>query len=106
VKRHDTARTRVLVAQRIDVNALQPDGTTALHWAAHWDDLEATDLLVKAGANPDAANHYGVTPLFLACTNGGGAVVRRLLAAGANNVALPSGDTPLMTCARTGKLTR
>ena len=28
-----------LLKQRVDVNAAQPDGATALHWAAHWDDV-------------------------------------------------------------------
>ena len=36
---------------------------TALHWAAHWDDLDTAKLLLRAGANAKAANRYGVTPL-------------------------------------------
>ena len=46
-----------------------------------------------------------MTPLSLACTNGDGAMVELLLKAGAApNAALPDGDTPLMTAARTGKI--
>ena len=30
----DTARVRALLGTRVDVNAAQVDGTTALHWAA------------------------------------------------------------------------
>src|ERR1051326_202250 len=92
-----------LLQQKADVNATQPDGATALHWAAHWDDLATADLLLRAGPNFNAANDYGATPLSLACTNGNAAMVEKLLAAGANpNVALPSGETPLMRCAHTG----
>src|SRR5262245_62827342 len=42
VKNRDTAQVRALLEQRpstIDVNATQGDGATALHWAAHRDDL-------------------------------------------------------------------
>ena len=51
----------------------RPDGTTALHWAARWDDLEMADLLIRAGANVKAANRFGATPLSLACMNGSAA---------------------------------
>src|SRR5262249_13846129 len=36
--RADRAAVRTLVAQGASVNATQPDGTTALHWAARTDD--------------------------------------------------------------------
>ena len=75
----DRATIRALLKQRVDVNAPQVDGMTALHWAAYQDDLEIAELLVRAGANVKAANRYGVTPLSLACTNGNGAMVELLL---------------------------
>jgi uncharacterized protein len=94
-----------LLKQRIDVNAPQGDGSTALHWAVHRDDLATTDLLLKAGARANAANDLGVTPLFLACTNRNGAMVERLLSAGANaNAATERGQTVLMECSRSGNL--
>lgn len=89
----------------LDVNVSQVDGMTALHWAAHHDDLEIAQLLVRSGANVNAVNRYGVTPLTLACTNGNGALVNLLLDAGADpNTTLPGGETALMTAARTGRL--
>lgn len=86
-----------------DVNAAQGDGATALHWAVHWDEHETAELLIRAGADVDAANDYEVTPLWLACANASGAMVERLLAAGADaRATLASGETALMACARTG----
>ena len=46
----DIDALHTLLKQRADVNAAQPDGTTALHWAAHWNDTEAVNLLLRAGA--------------------------------------------------------
>ena len=95
---------RRLLAQQAPVNARQPDGATALHWAVHWNDLAVVELLLRAGADGGTANDYGVTPLSLACTNGNLAVASRLLESGADpNAASPvTGETVLMTAARTG----
>ena len=103
-KHADWGAVRALLEQGADVTAPQGDGTTALHWAAYWDDGDSADLLIRAGARVNAVNDLGVTPLWAASENGSAAMVRRLLEAGANpNAALPSGETPLMTAARTGK---
>src|SRR5438445_8984016 len=84
VQRQNSAAVRALLSRHIDVNAPQPDGATAIAWAAHWNDLETADLLLRAGSDVDAANAFGVTPLSLACTNGSVAMVERLLAAAAD----------------------
>lgn len=105
VRTGDHAGLRALLQARVDVNAPSPDGSTALHWAAERDDVEAVDLLLAAGADVKAANRYGMTPLLVACTNGNAAIVQRFLKAGADpNTALPEGETALMTAARTGKV--
>ena len=105
VKAQDHEAVKMLVEQQVDVNALQPDGATALHWASYGDALDMAGLLIDAGADVNVANDYGVTPLALACDNGSGVMVTRLLAAGADpNAARATGETPLMTCARTGTL--
>ena len=99
----DRYAVRALLQEPVDVNARQPDGATALHWAAYLNDLETAELLIAAGAVPDASNELGVTPLYLACENGNAPVVRVLLAAGATpHAVLPSGETALMTAARAG----
>jgi uncharacterized protein len=103
--RGDTARVVKLIASKADVNAAQPDGSTALHWAAYHGDLKATAALLKAHANPSAMMETGMTPLALACETGNADLVRELLKAGADaNQALPNGETPLMMAARTGRL--
>ncbi len=105
VEAQDVDAARALIDQGIDVGAAEPDGATALHWAAYHDAVELVDLLMGAGAAVDAANDYGVTPLALACDNGAAATVIRLLAAGADpNRARATGETPVMTCARTGSV--
>ena len=94
---------RALLQKRVDVNAAEADGATALHWASYLDDLASVDLLIQAGANVNAANDLGATPLWIASPNGSEAMVRRLLAAGANpNASLLLGETPLMVAARSG----
>ena len=101
----DAVRRLLNAAGGVDVNARQGDGATALHWAAHRNDLEAARVLIDAGATVGAANALGATPLWLAAMNGSAAMVARLLAAGADaNAALMMGETPLMAAARGGHL--
>jgi ankyrin repeat protein len=103
VRSQDQQQVRTLLNQRIDVNARAGDGSTALLWATHWNALETAQLLVRAGADANAANDFRMTPLSQACTNGSAAFVDLLLKAGANpNTPVATGVTPLMTCARSG----
>src|SRR5262245_10416874 len=65
-EKSDRRAVRKLLEEHADINASQPDGMTALHWAACRDDAELTKILIEANANVRATNHYGVTPLSLA----------------------------------------
>jgi ankyrin repeat protein len=96
---------RALLAKGADVNGRQVDGTTALHWAVRFDDLEMADLLIRAGADVSAANREGVRPIQLAALNGNAAMLERLVRAGAdpNQPLTRFNDTALMMAARTGK---
>jgi uncharacterized protein len=103
--RQDAAALHRLLAAHADVNQAQPDGSTALHWAAYHADVAATTALLAAGANPSRRTENGVTPLTLATQSGNVDVVRRLLDAGADvNEAMDNGETPLMIAARTGRV--
>jgi len=105
VKSQNTEAVPTLLQQHADVDAPQGDGATALHWAAHWDDLKTADLLLAAGANVNAADDDGVTPLSLACLNGSAAMVKTLIDHSADpNLARSSGETPLMTAAHSGNV--
>src|SRR2546430_709593 len=101
----DKAAVRSLLERKADVNAPQPDGATALHWAVWREDVEMTSMLIRTGANAKAANRQGATPLSLATTNGNAAIIEELLKAGVNpNAPLSKdGDTALMMASRTGK---
>jgi len=102
----DADAVQALLKQHANVNATQPDGTTALHWAAHWNDLNTVNALLRAGANPKLANRYGATPLSEAATQGNAAMIEALLKAGADPKTLTTadGETVLMTAARAGNV--
>jgi ankyrin repeat protein len=106
VMKKNAEALRSLLAQKAAVNAPQADGTTALHWAARWDDLATADLLIRAGADVKAANREGATPMFLASQNGSAAMIEKLLKAGAgpNEPILSHGETALMMASRTGNV--
>ncbi|HJT86409.1 MAG TPA: ankyrin repeat domain-containing protein [Bryobacteraceae bacterium] len=105
VKKGDLPAVRSLLAQKADVNAPQPDGDTALHWAVWRENVELTGLLLHAGANPNVVNRTGSSPMSLASGSGNAAILELLLKAGVDpNAPLSKyGDTPLMLAARTGK---
>lgn len=102
VKNADTATVRSLIAQKVDVNVGEADGTTALHWAAHLGDATSAGLLIKAGANTKAVTRNGATPFALAVYKGNAAVIELLLNAGDSANAVLSGEPALMMAARAG----
>jgi uncharacterized protein len=103
--RQDAARVRTLLAQHADMNAAQPDGSTALHWAAYRGDARMAAMLIAAGAHVNVKSDTGMTPLVLACQSGNAQLVKVLLDGGADvNQTLAHGETPLMMAARTGSV--
>ncbi|MGZ4836772.1 MAG: ankyrin repeat domain-containing protein, partial [Terriglobales bacterium] len=106
VKQGNRESLRTLIKAHADVNATEPDGTTALHWAVRAGDLATVNLLLAVHANVMAENRYGVKPLSLAAVNGNGAMVEALLKAGADPKGLTTdaGETVLMTAAQAGNV--
>ena len=105
VMNSNAAEMTQLISSGANVNARQPDGTTALHWAAYHGDAVAAKALLAAGASAAAKTDTGMTPLSLACESGNAPLVKLLLVAGADaNQSLPNGETPLMMAARTGSV--
>lgn len=105
VRTQNAASVTVVLGQGADANESDTDGTTALAWAVHEDDVEIARLLMEAGADVARTNRFGVGPLYLASENGSAGMIRALLEHGADpNTALPEGETALMTAARTGNV--
>ena len=77
--------------------------TPPLVEAAQTGDLARVNQLLDAGANLNAGNDVGYTPLHVAAKRGREAVVVLLLEAGANpNAQDGNGETPLHEAARVG----
>ncbi len=107
------AAVRLLLTRGVDVNAAETfQKTTALMYAAAEGHLDVVDLLLEAGADPNRQGHVtslterhnadhpsgGLTALMLAARNGSDALVRRLVARGANvNVKNGDGASAAMT---------
>ena len=99
----DAAAVTALLRQKTDVDAAQPDGTTALIWAAHRGDEAMVAQLLKAGADAGLANMYGASAMGEAATIGHAGIIKLLLKAGVDpGAANVEGQTPLMAVARTG----
>lgn len=105
VVKGDRNAVQQLLRGRVDVNAAQPDGSTALMLAADRGDVAMARLLIRANANVNAANEYGATALFVAAGRGNADLVTLLVEAGANPTApLLSGETALMTAVNDGHI--
>jgi ankyrin repeat protein len=96
----------------MNVNSRRADGDTPLHIAATWGDVEAIEMLVRAGAEVDAIGDLDSTPLYTAVLHGHAAAARTLVEAGASRdrrdqfgrtateLAMRSGNNELMALFR------
>lgn len=105
VKADNRAQALQLIQQGADVNAREPDGTTALHYAAHNGNAELVERLLRAKAKVNVQNDYGASPMSEAAQIGHAGIIKALLKAGAD-VESPNreGQTALMAVARAGNV--
>jgi ankyrin repeat protein len=72
------------------------DGTSALHHCVGRSDIQGTELLLSAGANPRSRSNYGMAPLHIACCASNVTIAEKLVARGACvDVTDNMGNTPL-----------
>src|SRR5688500_1183679 len=102
VKAGDRAAAIAMIERRVDVNAAEADGTTALHWAVQRNDLDLVERLIRAGANAKAKNEYSASPMSEAAVSGNAAGTWKMIKCGAE-VETPNaeGQTALMVIERT-----
>ena len=70
VKHRDTKAFETLAGTGADIDAVAPDGATALAWAVFLDLQDVAEKLIAKGAKVNTAGDYGETPLTLALANG------------------------------------
>jgi ankyrin repeat protein len=105
LKAQDPETALYALKQGADAKAREADGTTPLHYAAHFADVRLVQALLKAKADPNARNDFGAMPLAEAATTGSAEVIQLLLKAGADvESPNPEGQTALMVVARAGKV--
>lgn len=103
---------RTLAAAGANLEATTEEGWTALHFTVQpsknsdrLHDAEVVKLLVSVGADLNAQNIYGQTPLFLSIENQREEMRKFLMSSGANpDIATHSGWTPLMRAVFDGNL--
>lgn len=101
---HDSDVASLLISRGADVKARSKRGETPLADAAARGDVEAVKLMLEKGADVNARDYRGYTPLMQAAQydRDSPAVVRALLAHGANVNATAEGQTPVSMAARRG----
>jgi ankyrin repeat protein len=92
----ESVKQLITVSLNIDASDEYTD-TNALSYAVENNNREMIQLLLSAGANPNATNRRGATPLMYLTSEANVELIRDLIVAGADlNAHNESGETPLM----------
>ncbi|PFH34760.1 ankyrin repeat-containing protein [Besnoitia besnoiti] len=100
-----TLLRRLLKVPGCKLDTPDPDGNTALHWAATLNQPEAAEVLINRGAARNAVNHARETPLHVALKEGNEETVELLVEKGADvNAKDEEGRTPLLVALDLGNV--
>lgn len=69
-RRSQAVTIKQLINKGANVRALDSHGTSALHYAAQYNNSRVVDLLLRGGADPHALNRHGMSPLHYALEKG------------------------------------
>jgi uncharacterized protein len=81
----DVLFPEVLEGAVVEVASRSCDGDTPLHVMCWREDIEGVQLLLQAGADPNAIGDMSETPLHVACRVANADIIGKLLAAGARS---------------------
>ena len=79
VKNKKFKQVRDRISQGANVNLVDEEQSSLLHWSVLSGDFQLTNLILQKGANPNAQNKFGCTPLELAINYDEEAIVDLLL---------------------------
>jgi len=82
----ENARNHFL--SEVDINAVDPDGKSPLHYAAEKKDAQLAAFFISLGANPNVTDNLGQTPLGI-CIANNDAKVAEVLATGGLDIHQP-----------------
>ena len=66
VKKNDVVLVEQMIGRGLDVNCVDEDGKTSLHWAAYNGFVECAQVLLESKANLYKADQAGWAPLHVA----------------------------------------
>ncbi|XP_070552784.1 ankyrin-3-like isoform X2 [Ptychodera flava] len=99
-----TSKVAARISEGIDIHASGNMGLTALHHAAHKNNLECVKLLLSNGGDPNIPDNCGYTPVHIAAKYGHEESLKELCAHGADiHVKDEIGFTPLHLALLDGK---
>ena len=84
INRNNVKQLKGVIQEGANVNAVDTDGWTPVHWAARWGHIESLRVLIQECADVNIQNKKGESPLHLAAENGYVECLHELIKSGAN----------------------